>query len=70
MNGVYQMTVFTEGATHTEWNPHCEDAVFVAGFNSEDPGVRQDAQTTFGLRDDVVEATFKFREGVVEGRFG
>ena len=51
-----QMTVFPQGALHTEFNPGCEDALFVAGFASEDPGVQQAAQTFFGLDDDVVKA--------------
>ena len=51
-----QMTVFPQGALHTEFNPDCEDALFVAGFASEDPGVQQAAQTFFGLNDDIVEA--------------
>jgi oxalate decarboxylase/phosphoglucose isomerase-like protein (cupin superfamily) len=52
----FQMTVFPMGATHTEFNPDCEDAVFVAGFASEDPGVEQVAQTLFSLRPEVVQA--------------
>lgn len=51
-----QMTVFPQGALHTEFNPGCDDALFVAGFASEDPGVQQAAQTFFGLNDDIVEA--------------
>ena len=51
-----QMTVFPQGAIHTEFNPDCYDAVFVAGFASEDPGVQQAAQTFFGLNDDIVKA--------------
>ena len=51
-----QMTVFPQGALHTEFNPGCTDALFVAGFASEDPGVQQAAQTFFGLNDDIVEA--------------
>lgn len=51
-----QMTVFPQGALHTEFNPGCTDAQFVAGFASEDPGVQQAAQTFFGLDDDIVEA--------------
>lgn len=51
-----QMTVFPQGALHTEFNPGCDDALFVAGFASEDPGVQQVAQTFFGLNDDIVEA--------------
>jgi hypothetical protein len=54
----YQMTVFPQGAIHTEWNPDCTDAVFVAGFASEDPGVQQSAQRVFDLDDDVLEAMF------------
>ncbi|KAF2718211.1 RmlC-like cupin [Polychaeton citri CBS 116435] len=52
----YQMTVFPAGATHTEFNPDCEDAVFVAGFASEDPGVEQIAQTLFELDPELVKA--------------
>lgn len=51
-----QVTVFPQGALHTEFNPDCEDAVFVAGFASEDPGVQQAAQTLLGFEDDIVEA--------------
>ena len=39
-----------------EWNPTCEPAVFVAGFNSEDPGVEQDAQTLFALDPELTQA--------------
>jgi hypothetical protein len=49
--------VFPQGAIHQEFNPDCEDAVFVAGFNNADPGVEQVAQTFFNLRPDVVSAT-------------
>ena len=51
-----QMTVFAQGALHTEFNPGCTDAQFVAGFASEDPGVQQAAQTFFNLDNDIVEA--------------
>jgi hypothetical protein len=52
----FQMTVFPMGATHTEFNPDCGDAVFVAGFASEDPGVQQVAQTLFSLNPELVKA--------------
>ncbi|KAL8749753.1 MAG: hypothetical protein Q9199_007497 [Rusavskia elegans] len=52
----HQMTVFPQGALHTEFNPNCDDAIFVAGFASEDPGVQQTAQAYFGFDQDVVEA--------------
>ncbi|KAL9013099.1 MAG: hypothetical protein Q9173_002177 [Seirophora scorigena] len=54
--GTNQMTAFPQGALHTEFNPNCDDAIFVAGFANEDPGVQQTAQTFFGLDQDVVEA--------------
>ncbi|TID04101.1 Spherulin-1A [Colletotrichum higginsianum] len=53
----FQMSVFPQGAIHQEFNPDCEDAVFVAGFNDVDPGVEQVAQAFFNLRPDVVSAT-------------
>lgn len=52
----FQMTVFPQGATHTEFNPCCEPAVFVAGFGSEDPGVQQLAQTLFELDPEIIKA--------------
>lgn len=53
----FQMSVFPMGAIHQEFNPDCEEAVFVASFNSQDPGVNTIAQNFFGLRPEVVEAT-------------
>ena len=50
----FDMTVFPRGAIHTEFNPDCTDAVFVAGFADEDPGVQQTAQGFFGLSNNVV----------------
>jgi len=32
----FQMTVFPQGAMHTEFNPDCTESIFVAGFASED----------------------------------
>ncbi|KAL8942403.1 MAG: hypothetical protein Q9216_001667 [Gyalolechia sp. 2 TL-2023] len=63
--GTYQMTVFPQGALHTEFNPDCDEAIFVAGFATEDPGVQSVAQTFFGFDSDIVEAAlgndFTFR---------
>jgi len=50
-------TVFPQGAIHFEMNPSCEEAMFVAGFNGEDPGVNQVAQRYFGLPPDIVGAS-------------
>ncbi|KIM93910.1 hypothetical protein OIDMADRAFT_184605 [Oidiodendron maius Zn] len=63
----YQMTVFPQGALHTEWNPDCEPAVFVAAFPNEDPGVQQAAQTFFGFEDDVIQAALG-GDGSVNGQ--
>lgn len=53
----FQMAAFPQGAIHQEFNPDCDDAVFVASFNNEDPGVNTIAQNFFSLRPDVVTAT-------------
>lgn len=52
----FQMTTFPMGAIHTEFNPDCTPATFVAGFANEDPGVQQDAQSFLGLDPAIVEA--------------
>ena len=50
-------TIFPQGSIHFEFNPSCDTALFVAGFNGEDPGVVQEAQRFFGLPPDIVGAT-------------
>jgi len=51
------MTVFPQGAVHTEFNPDCTPSVFVAAFPSEDPGVGQIAQEYFGLEGEIVRGS-------------
>ncbi|KAK3080221.1 hypothetical protein LTS18_002814 [Coniosporium uncinatum] len=63
----FQGTVFPVGSVHYQVNPTCDDAVFVATLNSEDPGTSQIAQNFFGLRPDVVNATLGFPESL-DGR--
>lgn len=63
----YQMTVFPQGAVHTEFNPDCTDAVFVAAFPSEDPGVGQIAQEFYGLENEIVKGSTG-GEVTVDGR--
>ncbi|TQS33073.1 hypothetical protein Golomagni_06595, partial [Golovinomyces magnicellulatus] len=53
----FQMAAFPMGSLHVEFNPDCEDTIFVAGFNNEDSGVSQIAQNFFGLRPDIVAST-------------
>lgn len=53
-----QMTPFYLGSVHTQFNPDCTDATFVAAFNAEDFGAGQVAEELFALSDDVVSASF------------
>jgi hypothetical protein len=54
----YQMTFFPQGSMHQQYNPDCEPAVFIAGFNNEDPGTQQTQDTFFMLEDEVIKAAF------------
>jgi hypothetical protein len=54
----FQMTPFYQGSIHTQFNPDCTPAVFVAAFNNEDPGVGQVADELFAFSPDIVEAAF------------
>ncbi|KAI5865055.1 RmlC-like cupin domain-containing protein [Durotheca rogersii] len=51
-----QATPYYPGALHSQYNPTCEDAVFVAPLSSEDPGANTIAQAYLALRDDTVRA--------------
>ncbi|KAJ7435981.1 spherulin-1B precursor [Mycena galericulata] len=58
--GKYQATVFPMGSIHYQQNPTCSPAIFVAGFNNEDPG-RSDIATNFWMFDsDVIDASLGF----------
>ena len=53
-----QATVFPQGAIHFEQNLNCEAAMFVAAFNSQDPGVQTVANSFYGgLPADIVGAS-------------
>ncbi|KAI8714911.1 Cupin type-1 domain-containing protein [Fusarium sp. LHS14.1] len=54
--GPFEMTLFYQGSVHTQFNPDCTDAVFVASFASEDFGTGQVLDQTFAFEDDVVVA--------------
>jgi Cupin len=60
----FQGTVFPMGSIHFQLNNQCEDAVFVAGLSSDDPGVSGVAQNFFGLEPDVVLATLGFPDAI------
>jgi Cupin len=65
----YQGTVFPMGSIHFQLNRQCDEAVFVAGFNSDDPGASTVAQNFFRLSQDVVEATLGFPEAIDGANF-
>ncbi|CAF3480380.1 hypothetical protein SNK03_011013 [Fusarium graminearum] len=52
------MTPFYQGSVHTQYNPDCEPATFVASFAAEDFGTGQIADEVVALSDDVIAATF------------
>ncbi|KAF1942449.1 RmlC-like cupin [Clathrospora elynae] len=60
----YQGTVFAQGSIHYQFNDNCENAVFVAVLNSEDPGTNQVAQGFFALNAQVVNATLGFPKSI------
>ncbi|KAJ6577712.1 hypothetical protein B0H19DRAFT_1062299 [Mycena capillaripes] len=51
------MTIFPMGSIHFQVNDGCHPALFVASFNSEDPGALQVAQRFLGLPPDIISAT-------------
>lgn len=54
----FQMQPFYQGSVHTQFNPDCTPATFVASFNSEDFGAGQVADELFAMSADVVSAAF------------
>ncbi|KAH7321792.1 RmlC-like cupin domain-containing protein [Rhexocercosporidium sp. MPI-PUGE-AT-0058] len=54
----FEMTPFYQGSVHTQFNPNCDDAVFVASFNSEDFGAGQIADELFSFSPNVITAAF------------
>lgn len=56
--GPNMMTPFYIGSVHTQYNPDCEPATFVAALPSEDFGAGQVAQEVFAVSDNVIAATF------------
>lgn len=56
--GPNMMTPFYQGSVHTQFNPDCKPATFVASFAAEDFGTGQVAQEIFAVSDDVIAATF------------
>jgi len=53
-----QMQPFYLGSIHTQFNPDCTNATFVAAFNNEDFGAGQVADELFAMSPDVVSAAF------------
>lgn len=66
----FQVTPFYLGSVHTQFNPDCKSATFVASFNAEDFGAGQVADELFAMSDDVVSAAFgQFIDGKDVAKF-
>jgi len=52
-----QAAIFPKGSFHYQANTECEPVTFVAGLNSEEPGVATVGQRFFGIQPDVVDVT-------------
>jgi hypothetical protein len=62
--GPFMMTPFYQGSVHTQFNPDCHNATFIAAFANEDAGTGQIADETFAFSDNLIDAAFG---GVFEG---
>lgn len=67
----YSMAVFPQGALHLEFNPDCEEMIFVATFNDEDPGINTPAESLYQLDDDFAGLALglEFLEGADIDKF-
>lgn len=54
----FQMQPFYQGSVHTQYNPECKPATFIASFNNEDFGTGQIPDELFALNNDIVSAAF------------
>ncbi|KAJ4358426.1 uncharacterized protein N0V89_003009 [Didymosphaeria variabile] len=70
-HNTYSMAVFPQGALHLEFNPDCDEMVFVATFNDEDPGLNTPAESLFLLDDDFAGLALglEFLEGADIDKF-
>ncbi|KAK2628464.1 hypothetical protein QTJ16_001567 [Diplocarpon rosae] len=56
--GKVEMTPLYLGSIHTQFNPDCTDAIFVASFSAEDFGAGQALDVTIQFSPEIVTATF------------
>lgn len=54
----FELSPFYQGSVHTQYNPECTPATFIASFNAEDFGVGQISEELFALSPDIVTAAF------------
>ncbi|KAK0099774.1 hypothetical protein ONS95_013335 [Cadophora gregata] len=54
----FEMMPFYQGSIHTQFNPTCDDTIFVASFNSEDFGAGQVADELFSMSPNIVTSAF------------
>ena len=53
-----QTTIFPQGLIHGQINTGCEQAIFLAAFGTEDPGVQQTANNLFRLPVESLTSAF------------
>ncbi|CAG8975860.1 hypothetical protein HYALB_00010256 [Hymenoscyphus albidus] len=56
--GPFQMQPFYQGSVHSQFNPDCEEAQFIASFNAEDFGTGQVADELLALDGEMFTAAF------------
>jgi hypothetical protein len=63
--GVFDTTVFYQGSVHSQFNPDCTPATFIAALSSEDFGTGQVANELFGASN--TEATAAVFGNAIDG---
>jgi len=54
----FQMQPFYQGSVHAQFNPTCEEAIFIASFNNEDFGTGQVVDELVAMDNEIVAAAF------------
>jgi hypothetical protein len=60
----YQSTIFPKGSIHFEFNPTCQDAIFLGFFNSNDPGTTLVPENLFSFDETIIISQF---DGIISG---
>ena len=61
---LWEMVVLPQGTIHYVFNDHCEPAITVDAFSSDDPGILNLAQTLFKFPADILNGTLGYPSGL------